>query len=143
MNEYNKEKTTEETVKEATVEKQETNYEHYREEFENLNSEVEGLKFQCHIRTRVMNMVCDDGMTCKECMCKIFEWLSQPYEEPKPKIKLTQWEYDLLETNDQPRTKTFNSFATYRHMKEKCYFKDVDVEMTLEEILNNCEVVAS
>lgn len=68
------------------------------------------------------------------------EELLKPYQ--KRKIRLSQFEYDLIETNDQPHDRKFGAFKTYQHMIKKGHFKGVyDTEMTLEEILDNCEVV--
>lgn len=69
-------------------------------------------------------------------------WLKQPYQ--KPKIKLTQFEYDSLSCCDEnKRKKRFNYFTMCMQLKHKGYYKGVyDVRMTIEEILNNCEIVA-
>lgn len=64
-------------------------------------------------------------------------------EEHKEPIKLKQWEYDLIETNDKPHDYRFEDFKTYQHMLGKGHFKGVvDTSMTLQEILDNCEIVA-
>jgi hypothetical protein len=63
-------------------------------------------------------------------------------EERDKKIKLKQWEYDLIRTNDMSHNRTFVSFNTYRSMKKIGHFAGIkDVSMTLKEILENCEVV--
>lgn len=63
-------------------------------------------------------------------------------EEHKEPIKLKQWEYDLIRTNDMSHDREFRSFNTYQNMKVIGYFKGItDTSMTLKEILNNCEVV--
>lgn len=66
-------------------------------------------------------------------------WILQEHKEP---IKLKQWEYDLIETNDMPHNRPFITFATYKHMLDKGHFKGVyDTNMSLYQILNNCEVI--
>ncbi len=69
------------------------------------------------------------------------EMLKAPYQEPK--IRLSQFEYDSLSCCDEnKRKKKFSHFTMLKQMKHKGYYKGVyDVSMTVEEILNNCEVV--
>ncbi len=120
--------------------KQETNYEHFKDEIiENSGycfALVDGKPCQC------------SGVSCRECGfstaygCseKIKEWLNKPYE--KPKYKLTQFEYDLLSVHKD--YKTYNNIANQTHlfkMREKGYFKDVDTNVPIREILDNCEVI--
>ena len=83
-----------------------------------------------------------DGVACINCeffMNKdCYKFLAEEY---KPEIKLSKFEYDLLKTNDQPHSRKFNSFATYRRMQEVGYFKNVtDTSMTIQDILDNCEI---
>lgn len=132
IKEYNKEN--------GVNEKQETNYEHYREKIENYKCDIYAYK-QCYVLKELIGSNCAGKICGEDCFMECIKWLNSPYRATKPKIKLTQFEYDLIKTNNQPHTRTFNSFDTYRNMKEKGYFKDVNVEMTLEEILNSCEVV--
>ena len=68
-------------------------------------------------------------------------------EEHKEPIKLKQWEYDFLNTLRKYHATTFMSdkFNEYLcdDMKQKGHFKGVhDKTMTLQEILDNCEIVA-
>lgn len=70
---------------------------------------------------------------------KGFGWLLEEHKEP---IKLKKWEYDLIRTNDCSHENLFYTFATYRNMKRVGHFSGIkDTSMTLEEILNNCEVI--
>lgn len=69
------------------------------------------------------------------------DWLLQEHKEP---IKLKKWEYDLIDiycnVHNWKNAKLKNT--TLFEMKDKGYFKGViDTSMTIEEILNNCEVV--
>lgn len=70
---------------------------------------------------------------------KFVDWLLEEYKEP---IKLKQWEYDMIESNNMSHANVFDAFYTYRAMKGRGYFKGIkDTSMTLKEILDNCEVV--
>lgn len=85
---------------------------------------------------------CDD---CTECQKQFFEWLNEEYKEP---IKLTQFEYDLLiayascpyDDEDEMKDMKLSSSYIIEEMKKEGYFKNVDLEMTLIEVLENCEV---
>lgn len=77
--------------------------------------------------------------TLKNGLCFDTIWLLQECQEP---VKLKQWEYDLIKTNDMSHGRPFISFAIYKHMLDKGYFKGVyDTNMSLKQILNNCEVI--
>lgn len=79
---------------------------------------------------------CEFSRNADECIKEILA----EYKEP---IKLKQWEYDLIRTNDrQHECNAFESFNTYRNMKAIGYFEGItDTSMTLKEILENCEVI--
>ena len=64
-------------------------------------------------------------------------------EECTEPIKLTQFEYDSLSCCDESkRKKRFNYYTMCMQLKNKGYYKGVyDVKMTIEEILDNCEIV--
>lgn len=120
-------------------EKTETNYEHFK------NKIIENSGF-CFALADGKPCQCSD-ISCSECGfsteygCseKIKEWLNKPYE--KPKYKLTQFEYDLLSVHKD--YKTYNQIANQIHlfkMHEKGYFKDIDTNIPIREILDNCEV---
>lgn len=70
---------------------------------------------------------------------KGIEWLLAEHKEP---IKLTKFEYDLLkcyqETKDDGE---FEDHYILKEMQYKGHFQDVDYNLTIEEILDNCEVV--
>lgn len=85
------------------------------------------------------------GISCTECAKKIKQWLEEEYKEP---IKLTQFEYDLIMNCFEVREEVIegynDNFETWwilKCMKEKGYFKEVNSEMELSEILDNCEIV--
>lgn len=127
-----------ELVNEHFEEKQETNFEHY---------------FECLSKIKMMDFALVDGRIVQclgthcgqcdfngDCIKRKFKWLKQPYE--KPKYKLTQFEYDLLSVHKD--YKTYNNIANQIHlfkMREKGYFKDVDTNIPIREILDNCEII--
>ena len=76
---------------------------------------------------------------------KGFDWLLEEHKEP---IKLTKFEYDLLESLYRSAEDrflymgVFKYHAILRKMKSLGHFKGVkDDDMTLAIILDNCEVV--
>lgn len=127
-----------ELVTEHFEEKTETNYEHFEDE----------------IKDTQFNFAVRDGevVPCKDCICDecIFEdsditcditrmkWLLQKHVE---KVELTQFEYDLLRTNNMSHDRKLSSFATYKGLKEIGYFKDINFNLTIDEVLSKCEVV--
>ena len=122
--------------------KQETNFEHYKDEIiEGWMLDlalVDGKLKRC---SRVDCNECEFNPGAnKGCKQRLIEWLKKPYE--KPKYKLTQFEYDLLSVHKD--YKTYNNIANQIHlfkMREKGYFKDVDTNIPIREILDNCEVI--
>lgn len=67
------------------------------------------------------------------------DWLLAEY---KP-YKLSQFEYDLLTTFDKWKESGIaDSFYTLNRLKEKGYFKNVDMTKTVFEILERCEVIS-
>lgn len=61
-------------------------------------------------------------------------------EERDKKIKLKQWEYDLIE--HYAVIKRFDGVDMLIVMKNKGHFKGVkDTSMSIQYILNNCEVI--
>lgn len=65
------------------------------------------------------------------------DWLKQPHE--KPVYKLTKFEKELLQCySDVYSFKVFNSL---NGMKEKGYFKGIDDNELIGDILAKCEVV--
>lgn len=127
-------------INEHFEEKQETNFEHYKDEIiENCIDNIAVVKEKPH---GCMQVPCKDCKfyTCENSTChkKTVEWLKKPYE--KPTYKLAQFEFDLLRTNNISHEKKLKDFATYRNLKEIGYFKNVDLNLTINEVLNNCYV---
>lgn len=130
-------------INEHFEEKQETNYEHYEDEIIELY--IEDLAISNGKMRRCCAIPCSEcGFVNENGDCsghrRIKEWLKQSYK--KPKYKLTQFEYDLLSVHKD--YKTYNNIANQIHlfkMREKGYFKDVDTNISIREILGNCEVI--
>lgn len=68
------------------------------------------------------------------------EWMLKPF---KRKYQLTQFEYDLLQSyvEGNLRKCMFKDISALMRMKEKGHFKDIDLDLTIYEILDNCEVI--
>lgn len=129
-----------ELVNDYFEEKTETNYEHFKDEI------VQNVKYKLAVVNGepkpCEDTNCDecDFNNCDCCGEKRFEWLASPYK--KPTYKLSQFEYDLLSVHKD--YKTYNNIANQIHlfkMREKGYFKDVDTNIPIREILDNYEVI--
>lgn len=121
--------------------KQETNFEYYKDEIlecciDNL-AVVKGIPKSC---SKIDCNDCDFLTIQKEC-CEIAkDWLKQPYK--KPKYKFTQFEYDLINTYSHVDDRCkFNGCYQLKSLKEKGYFKNVDKNELIKDIIENCEVV--
>lgn len=69
----------------------------------------------------------------------LIDWLLEEHKEP---IKLTKFEYDLLQCYQE--TKDDGEFVDHyilTEMQYKGHFQNVDYNLTIEEILDNCEVI--
>lgn len=131
---------------------------HYKEKNENFKENVE-TNFD-HYKDGIIELCVDDlaiskgkvvkccAIPCSECdfedkngHCignrEIMKWLKQPYI--KPVYKLTKFEKELLECySDECSFKLFNSLNV---MKEKGYFKGIDDNEPIGDILAKSEVV--
>ena len=106
---------------------QETNLEHY---WDNLY-----VYFSAHRNDGYLAFV-DSKMK------DMAKWLLAPYEETKPKYKLTQFEYDVLDSYDcLDNGMRFDGYYQLMAMKEKGYFKNVSEEANIFDIVNNAEVI--
>lgn len=76
----------------------------------------------------------------KDCSKDRITWLLS--QRKKPKYKFTQFEYDLINTYRyvDDRCK-FNGCYQLKSLKEKGYFKCVDKNESIKDILENCDVV--
>lgn len=120
--------------------KEENNFGHYRDEI--LDIFIDDLamygKELCKCDEVDCN-VCGFNNGRGSCRTKRNKWLNQPYE--KPTYQLTQFEFDLLRINYMSHKKRLYDFSTYINLKEIGYFKDIDFNLTIDEILADCEVV--
>lgn len=120
----------------------ETNLDHYKDEI--LESCLEGLADALAVvkgRPKLCYKVnCNDCEfykdKSKDCIEDARDWLKQPYI--KPAYKLTKFEFDLLQS--YPSKYKFKDIPVLDRMKEKGYFKGVDEDATIEDILANSEI---
>lgn len=118
------------------VKPDETNFEHF---FEYLSKRrmsdfalIDGRVTQC-MDTRCSK--CDFNGDCIE---KKFKWLKQPYK--KPIYKLSQFEYDLILTyRDCHESCKLSEFKQLIELKDKGYFKCVDYDTKIHDVLEACE----
>ena len=69
---------------------------------------------------------------------RVLDWLLAEHKEP---IKLTKFEYDLLKCYQKMKDDgEFVDHYILKEMQYKGHFQDVDYNLTIEEILYNCEV---
>lgn len=119
---------------------QETNLDHYKQEvLENYVSNLavlDGRPKPC-TETRCSN--CEfNKRGPKECPKKRIEWLKKPYI--KPTYKLTKFEKDLLQSYSNIYKYKFKAIPVLVRIKEKGYFKGVDMDATIGDILADYEL---
>lgn len=77
---------------------------------------------------------CEFSRNADECIKEILA-------EHKEPIKLTKFEYDLLMSYIN-KGYSFKNYSELKEMRNKGYFEGVtDTSMTINEILDNCEVI--
>lgn len=119
-------------------EKAETNAEHY------LNDLLKIGRHFCFMHEKVKNC-CDVGCAvCTfgkgDCDKERFKWLASQYK--KPTYKLSQFEYDLIQTYCYVHEGyTLSKFKRLIKLKDKGYFKCADYDTKIQDILANCEVI--
>ena len=121
-------------------EKQETNYEHFKDEIiENTGFQfalVDGKPSKCS-GVRCLDCGFSTGYGCTE---KIKEWLKSPHKNQT--YKLSQFEYDLIQTYSYVHEGyTLSKFNRLIKLKDKGYFKCADYDTKIQDILANCEVI--
>lgn len=149
IDEQHKEKTAEQQMKELgwLDEKTETeearnpevtNLEYYKDEIlENCIDSLAVVKGRPKLCYKTNCNDCDFKINQIGCRNKVKDWLKQTHE--KPVYKLTKFEKELLECySDVYSFKVFNSL---NGMKEKGYFKGIDDNELIGDILAKCEVV--
>lgn len=122
---------------------QETNLDHFQQEILEKGlwnlAVVKGRPERCdHTKCIDCELSKDRSRGCHE---KVMNWLKQPYKAPAN--KLTRFEYDLLQSYLKSSLLSgyeFKSIAILKRMKGKGYFKDVDEDATIEDILANSEI---
>ena len=122
---------------------QETNLDHFQQEILEKGlwnlAVVKGRPERCD-RTKCIDceLSKDRSRGCHE---KVMDWLKQPHKAPA--IKLTKFEIDLLQSYLKSSLLSgyeFKSIAILKRMKGKGYFKDVDEDATIEDILADCDI---
>lgn len=126
-------------VNEYFEEKQETNFEHYKDEIRDA---------ECYFAIRNGEVISCRCCSCSECLffgnhtsCSALrtEWLYQKYQR---KYKLTQFEYDLIKTFDRCKECCLlNEIECLKKLREKGYFNGIDPFTKVHEIIDNCEVI--
>ena len=81
-------------------------------------------------------------MTIEQGSGELYFTMTVDLEEHAP-IYLTKCEYDLLATNDKKDGRRFGDFQTYINMKNAGWFRDISLDMKIEDILEDCVVVVS
>jgi hypothetical protein len=143
VDEEHKEKTAEQRLEEKVeikeaINPEVTNLEYYKDEIlENCIESLAVVKGRPKLCYKTSCNDCDFKLVQKECHNKVKDWLKHPHG--KPVYKLTKFEKELLECySDVYSFKVFNSL---NGMKEKGYFKGIDDNELIGEILEKCEVV--
>lgn len=121
---------------------QETNLDHFQQEILEKGlwnlAVVKGGPKRCD-RTKCIDceLSKDRSRGCHE---KVMDWLKQPYKSPAN--KLTMFEKDLLKSYSKGFLSghEFKSIPVLSRMKEKGYFKGIDKDATVEDILADCEI---
>lgn len=115
-----------------------TNLEYYKDEIlENCIDNLAVVKGRPKLCYKTNCNDCDFKINQIGCRNKVKDWLKQIHE--KPVYKLTKFEKELLECySDVYSFKVFNSL---NGMKEKGYFKGIDDNELIGDILAKCEVV--
>lgn len=119
-------------------EKRATNFEHY---FEHLSTRrmnefalINGRVTKCSVTQ------CSECDFNGDCIEGKFRWLKQPYK--KPTYKLTKFEFDLIQTyRDCHESCKLSEFKQLIELKDKGYFKCVDLDTKIQDVLKNCEVI--
>lgn len=124
-------------------EKTETNYEHYKDEIRVIiNSHLALVNGKPRNCSSIDCSYCDFNRHggCDKKAGEVVEWLKQQYK--KPTYKLNQFEYDLINTYRVcPEACKLSDTRSLRELKEKGYFKNVDCNTNIQDILANCEVI--
>lgn len=130
-------------VNEHFEEKKETNFEHYKDDI--IEFCVDDLAISKGKVVKCCSIPCSEcDFDDKNCHCignhGIMKWLKQPYK--KLPYKLSQFEFDIIQTySDCNESCKFSEFKQLIELKDKGYFKNINLDLTIHEILDNCKVV--
>ena len=114
-----------------------TNLEYYKDEIEERFKQL----FKSFTDTSSLACALDETYLKhrKQKYESMFTWYFEEHKEP---IKLTKFEYDLLKCYQKSEDDSkFMDYYIFREMQYKGHFQDVDYNLTIEEILENCEVI--
>lgn len=118
-------------------EKVETNLDHYFDELLKVGNRFTFMNGKIENYNSVM---CSKCVFNGDCGVKRFKWLSSSYV--KSSYKLNRFEFDLIQTyRDCHESCKFSEFKQLIELKDKGYFKNIDLDLTIHEILDNCEVI--
>ena len=113
------------------------NIDFYIDNIANLLTELECIR-DCECES------CEDKYVCSKVISEKKETKKWLLEEHNEKIKLKQWEYDLLKIREVDYGGMNRPLDENRYivkLKEKGYFENVDLNLKTEEVLENCEIV--
>lgn len=123
--------------------KQETNFEHYKDEI--IEVYIEDLAISKGKMTQCCAILCSEcGFADENGDCigrrRMIEWLKKPYQ--KQTYKLTKFEFDLIQTyRDCHESCKISEFKQLIELKDKGYFKCIDHDTKIQDVLKNCEVI--
>ena len=125
-----------------------TNLEFYKDELKryiknnpkevSFKSDMIGEAFTLFSEERI-DIWCNDEWAESQ---HFIDWLLEEHREP---IKLTRWEYDLIKSytdiDEAWNGRILHECYVIRKMCNEGYFKNVDLNMTFREVLDNCEAI--
>lgn len=131
-----------ELVNEHFKENVETNFEHFKDEIiEDYSQNLAVVKGRPTLCYKTNCNDCDFKINQIGCREKAKDWLKKPYK--KLTYKLTKFEIDLLQSCSQgysPKYQ-FKNINSLTEMRKNGYFKGVNRDATIEEIIAKSEVV--
>ncbi len=122
--------------------KQETNLDHYKHKIlEECLWDLAVVKGKPKPCSETVCRDCDfnkDGLEVhlEGCIKKSMDWIKQQYI--KPNYKITKFEKDLLQSC--LGTYELKDVRILTRMKEKGYFKSINEDAMIEDILANCDI---
>lgn len=120
---------------------QETNLDHFKHEIlEACMRDLAVVKGKPKLCYKTNCNDCDFKINQMDCHKKVMDWLKQPCT--KSICELTQFEYDLLQSflKGHPFRYQFKNINALTEMRKKGYFKGVNEDATIEDILADCEI---